>query len=65
MDAWQSIDDLIVQGRHVLAVKAIREAEVCSIQRAFEIFAERCELLRRTRPDAFEAAVKSADVESD
>ncbi|MEV1155082.1 hypothetical protein AB0J27_06730 [Micromonospora chokoriensis] len=65
MDAWQSIDDLIVQGRHVLAVKAIREAKVCSIQRAFDIFAERCELLRRTRPDAFEAAVKSADVESD
>ncbi|WP_433319539.1 hypothetical protein ACQP0U_14485 [Micromonospora sp. CA-269861] len=63
MDAWQQIDDLIVQGPHVLAVEAIRQAEVCSIQRAFDIFAERCELLRRTRPDAFEAAVKSADLD--
>ncbi|WCN81769.1 hypothetical protein [Micromonospora sp. LH3U1] len=63
MDAWQSIDDLIVQGRHILAIKAIRQAEVCSLQRAFDVFAERCELLRRTRPDDFEASVKSADVD--
>ncbi|MEU8218576.1 hypothetical protein AB0C47_22770 [Micromonospora taraxaci] len=61
--AWQSIDDLIVQGRHILAIKAIRQAEVCSLQRAIDVFAERCELLRRTRPDDFEAPVKSGDVD--
>ncbi|MBM7494351.1 hypothetical protein JOD64_005573 [Micromonospora luteifusca] len=53
MDAWQSIDDLIVQRRIILAMQAIRQAEGCSLQRAIDVFAERYELLRRTRPDDF------------
>ncbi|MEU4818270.1 hypothetical protein AB0G03_21700 [Micromonospora aurantiaca] len=53
MDAWQSIDDLIVQRRILPATQAIREAERCSLHRAIDVFAERYEYLRRTRPDDF------------
>ncbi|MFG1953515.1 hypothetical protein [Micromonospora sp. NPDC048830] len=53
MDPWQPIDELIVKRRILPAMQAIREAEGCSLQRAIEVFDERCELLRRTRPDAF------------
>ncbi|MET7672695.1 hypothetical protein [Micromonospora luteifusca] len=56
MDAWQSIDDLIVQRRIILAMQAIRQAEGCSLQRAIDVFAERYELLRRTRPDDFQVS---------
>lgn len=53
VDAWQSIDDLIVQRGVLPAMQAIREAEGCSLHRAIDVFAERYELLRRTRPDDF------------
>ncbi|MEV1156561.1 hypothetical protein AB0J27_14310 [Micromonospora chokoriensis] len=53
MDAWQSVDDLIVQRRNIVATKAIREIESCSLQRAIDLFAERAELLRQTRPSDF------------
>ncbi|WP_157744556.1 hypothetical protein [Micromonospora viridifaciens] len=33
VDAWQSIDDLIVQRRILPAMQAIREAEGCSLHR--------------------------------
>ncbi|MET8203745.1 hypothetical protein [Micromonospora taraxaci] len=53
MDAWQSIDEHIVQRRIILAMQAIREAEGCSLQPAIDLFAERLEFLRRTRSDDF------------
>ncbi|SCF17618.1 hypothetical protein GA0074695_4010 [Micromonospora viridifaciens] len=56
VDAWQSIDDLIVQRRIISAMQAIREAEGCSLQRAIDVFADRYELLRRTRPDDFKVS---------
>ncbi|MFF0719859.1 hypothetical protein [Micromonospora sp. NPDC003816] len=60
---WQPIDGLTVQGRHLLAKMAIRQAEECSLQRAVDAFVERYELLRRLRPDDFGASVRSADVD--
>ncbi|WBB69087.1 hypothetical protein [Micromonospora sp. WMMD812] len=53
MDAWQTIDDLIVQRRIIVAMQAIREAEGCGLQRAIDLFAERLEFLKRTRPSDF------------
>ncbi|MEU7611818.1 hypothetical protein [Micromonospora sp. NPDC049204] len=54
MDAWQSIDDLIVQQRIILALQAICRAEECSLRQAIDLFGDRYELLRRTRPDDFQ-----------
>ncbi|BCJ67579.1 hypothetical protein [Polymorphospora rubra] len=56
MGAWQSIDDLIVQRRILPAMQAIRQAEGCSLQQAIDVFAERYELLRRTRADDFKVS---------
>ncbi|GAA2708092.1 hypothetical protein ACFY2R_27300 [Micromonospora olivasterospora] len=53
MDPWQSIDELIVKRRILPAMQAIREVEECGLQRAIEVFDERSEFLRRTRPDDF------------
>ncbi|MEU1684933.1 hypothetical protein [Micromonospora sp. NPDC005707] len=53
VDAWQSIDDLVVQRRIIPAMQAIREAEGCSLHRAIDLVAERYEFLQRTRPDDF------------
>ncbi|WFE98722.1 hypothetical protein [Micromonospora sp. WMMD964] len=53
VDAWQSVDDLVVQRRNIMAIKAIREIESCSLQRAIDLFAERAEFLRQTRPSDF------------
>lgn len=53
VDAWLPIDDLIVQQRIIVAMQAIREAERCSLPRAIDLFAERYDHLRRTRPGDF------------
>ncbi|MFG1658561.1 hypothetical protein ACGFIY_18745 [Micromonospora chersina] len=53
MDAWQSIDDLIVQQRIIVAMQAIHATEGCSLPRAIELFAERYDHLRRTRSGDF------------
>jgi hypothetical protein len=53
VDAWQPIDELIMQRRNIVAIKAIRETDACSLQQAIDLFAERAEFLRRTRPSEF------------
>ncbi len=47
------VDEDIVAGRIVRALKAIRDARGCSIPQAIDVFADRYELLRRTRPNDF------------
>ncbi|MEV4756792.1 hypothetical protein AB0J86_16990 [Micromonospora sp. NPDC049559] len=56
MDAWQPIDDLIVQRRIIAGMQAIRQAEGCSLEQAISLFVERYELLRQRRPDDFEVS---------
>ncbi|MFI5925033.1 hypothetical protein ACIA3K_03520 [Micromonospora sp. NPDC051543] len=53
-NTWQSIDDMIVRGRLIVAIQAIRQAEECSLQRTIDLFTQRGELLRRTRPHDFQ-----------
>ncbi|MET7835736.1 hypothetical protein [Micromonospora sediminicola] len=53
MDAWETIDEHIVQQRIILAVRAIREAERCGIPQALDLYHERYAHLRRTRANDF------------
>ncbi|MDG4800118.1 hypothetical protein [Micromonospora sp. WMMD980] len=53
VNARQPIDDLIVQRRIATAIRAIRAAEECSLQRALDVFYERYDFLRRTRAHDF------------
>ncbi|MDH6129959.1 hypothetical protein [Kitasatospora sp. GP82] len=47
------VDDDIVAGRIIHALKTIRDARGYSIPQALDVFADRYELLRRTRPNDF------------
>ncbi|MGY1503540.1 hypothetical protein ACW4TU_44435 [Streptomyces sp. QTS52] len=49
----ESVDRDIVNHRIIFAIKAIREARVCTLHEALDVFAERYEELRRNRPGDF------------
>ncbi|MCD0484822.1 hypothetical protein LO771_21100 [Streptacidiphilus sp. ASG 303] len=49
----ESVDRDIVNHRIVFAGKAIREACTRTLHEALDVFVERCEELRRDRPDDF------------
>ncbi|WP_433261790.1 hypothetical protein ACQPZF_27780 [Actinosynnema sp. CS-041913] len=47
---WLAIDDEILAGRNIYAIKAVRDEFRCSLKDAVERFSLRVEALRRTRP---------------
>jgi hypothetical protein len=53
VESWFEIDDLIVTRKIIPAMQAIRVAEQCGLREAIDLFYERYELLRETRPDDF------------
>jgi hypothetical protein len=53
MKSWLEIDDLIVARKIIPAMQAIRAAEQCGLREAIDLFYERYELLRETRPADF------------
>ncbi|MGN9915972.1 hypothetical protein [Micromonospora palomenae] len=53
MEDCDQVDTLIVEGRRIQAVQAIRAARECTIPDALDMLAERYALLRAARPDDF------------
>lgn len=53
MESWLEIDDLIVARKIIPAMQGIRSAEQCGLREAIDMFYERYELLRKTRPSDF------------
>ncbi|MET8911656.1 MULTISPECIES: hypothetical protein [Micromonospora] len=51
MEDWDETDRLIIEGRRIQAVQAIRAARECIIPDALDMLAGRYALLRATRPD--------------
>lgn len=47
---WQPIDDLILSGKSILSIKAIWDANGCSLPEAVQTFNDRWSILRLTRP---------------
>lgn len=53
MATWEQVDDLIVSARVIQGLALICEIERCGVGRALELFNDRYEVLRRTRPADF------------
>ncbi|WP_143728209.1 hypothetical protein [Micromonospora cremea] len=53
MKDWDHLNRLIVEGRRIQAVQAIRASCGCAIPEALDMLAERYALLRAARPDDF------------
>jgi hypothetical protein len=50
---WSGIDGLIVEGRRIHAIQAIRAEFGTSLQLAVDLLSERCTRLRRRHPERF------------
>jgi hypothetical protein len=56
MSEWDRIDDLILGGVTLFAIREIRVQAGCSLQEAIERYHERAVLLHETRPGDFKSA---------
>lgn len=52
-EQWKAIDDLILRGWIINGLKAIRAATGAGVHAAIDIYHERYDLLRQTRPAEF------------
>jgi hypothetical protein len=60
---WDRIDDLILSGVTILAIKEIRVQTGCGLREAIETYHRRAALLHETRPGDFKPS--SAGVSDD